>query len=222
MTLLSSSQEANEAFEKFMRHNIPTLRSINLYIESGDKCSVLDALIPRSSKRFIVALNLTSVKLEGQATLVHKAGKATAAGLWPALDELNVSNCRANTGHFENIAGAIRSGRAPNLRVLNWNAQSSIRERRESRRVDAIILSALASGQCPFIERLSFTDNRFCPEHDIDMLGDALRACSTLRVLEMYCSRSQGHELETLTSVFEAGHVPRLARIFARATKSYE
>lgn len=213
-----------------MKHTIPTLRSINLYVEKGDKCSVLDALIPRSSKRFVVAPNLTRVKLEGQATLVHKAGKVIAAGLWPALEELNVSNCRANAGHFENLAGAIRSGRAANLRLLNWDCQTEIRGKpvRQGGRphgsvngVDDVILSALASGQCPLVERLSFTKNRFCPEHQITMLGDALRACSNLRVLQMDCSRSPGRELRTLTSALKAGHVPRLTRIFARATKPY-
>lgn len=92
----------------------------------------------------------------------------------------------------------------------------------EMRGIDDVILSALASGQCPLIERLSFTKNHFCPEPFIDMLEDALRACSNLRVLEMDCSRSPGFELRTLTSVLEAGHVPFLTRIFARATKQYD
>lgn len=200
-----------------MKRVIPTLRSINLFVRGG-KCSVLDALIPRSSKRFVVAPNLTCVKLRGQATLVHKAGKAIDAGLWPALEELNLSECRANVGHFKNLVRAIWSGRALNLRLLNWNGQSENRDKR----LDDVVLSALASGQCPLIEHLSFTGNRFCPEHAIDMLGYALRACSNLRVLKMDCSRAPGRELRTLTRVLEAGHVQHLAWIFARATKPYD
>lgn len=133
-----------------------------------------------------------------------------AAGLWPALEELKLS---ANTSQFDNLARAIRSGRAPSLRVLVVDGQS--RTRRTG--LCDVIFSALAAGQCLLIELLSFTDNKFCPEHRIDMLGDALKTCSNLRVLKVDCSQSPEREMSTLRKALEAGYLPRLTRIYARS-----
>lgn len=193
-----------------MRHAIPTLRSITVRTERG-KSPVLDALIPRSSKRFVVAPKLTRVVLRGQPTLVHKAGKAMAAGLWPALQDLDVSSCRANASQFENLARALRAGRAPRLRVLIWDSQSWTR----AQGLHDAVLAALASGQCPLVELLSFADNRFFPEHCIGMLGDALMACSNLRVLEMDCAQSPEIVIYTLRRALETRYryVPRLTWI---------
>ena len=137
--------------------------------------------------------------------------------LWPALEVLKLSHCRANAGHFEELAHGIRVGRVPHLRVLNWDDKSCIRKRP----VDDVILSALAWGRCPRIESLSFTRNHFCPEHSILYLKDALKACPGLLSLEMDCSRRPCVQLRDLTCALRKGHLPNLVYLFVRATAPY-
>lgn len=202
-----------------MRYSIPTLRSVTIGARSYRRCRmvsvILGGLVPLSARHNRVAPNLTRVELHGGASAVTKAGKGIAAGLWPALEELDVSNCRANADHFDNLAHGLSTGCAQNLRVLNWDSQSN--ERKTP--VDAVILSALSTGRCPRIERLSFTGNRFCPEYRIHGLRGALRASPNLQQLSMDCSRSPRFELRELTLALKAGYAPRLDSLYVRSTK---
>ncbi|CAM9109349.1 unnamed protein product [Ectocarpus sp. 13 AM-2016] len=179
--------------------------------------AILRELVPLSAKRHRVAPRLARVHLADGATGVAKAGRAVAAGLWPALEVLTFSHCRANAGHFRDLARGLRSGLAPRLRVLGWDDQSSVRDVA----VDDVILGALSWGQCPLVERLSFTGNRFCPEHRIRYLEEMLWVCPRLRELRMDCSRTPHHQLRVLAGALAAGHVPRLERLLVRATARY-
>ena len=212
---------AEEAVTKVVRHSIPTLRRITVSGWKGDGRSrvapIIGELVPLSAKRRRVAPQLRRVELVAGATGVAKAGKAAAAGLWPALEVLKLSHCRANAGHFEELAHGIRVGRVPHLRVLNWDDQSCIRKRP----VDDVILSALAWGRCPRIKGLSFTGNHFCPEGRILYLKDALKACPGLLMLEMDCSFRPCVQLRDLTRVLQTGHLPNLEYLFVRATAPY-
>lgn len=201
--------------KKIVQHSIPTLRSISA--EGFHVNNILDELVPRSAKRYRIVPNLNRVVLHGQATCIARAGRAIAAGLWPALEKFIVPHCSANASYFSNLAHGIRSGCVPNLRLLRWDHQTTNRKRS----LDSLLLSALAAGKCPRIERLSFTENDFCPEYRIDSLRDALRACPNLRVLRMDCSRDPGNELRAVTAALEAGEVPRLTYLFMRSTKAY-
>ena len=216
-------RDPEEAVKRVVRHSIPTLRRITV---SGGKghhhgrfrvAPIIGELVPLSAKRRRVAPQLRRVELVAGATGVAKAGKAVAAGLWPALEVLKLSRCRANASQFEELAHGIRTGRAPHLRVLNWDDQSCIRKRP----VDDVILSALAWGRCPRIESLSFTGNHFCPEHRILYLKDALKACPGLLSLEMDCSRRPCVQLHDLTCALRKGHLPNLVYLFVRATAPY-
>ncbi|CBJ32157.1 hypothetical protein Esi_0311_0033 [Ectocarpus siliculosus] len=179
--------------------------------------AILGELVPLSAKRHRVAPRLARVHLVDGATGVAKAGRAVAAGLWPALEVLTFSHCRANAGHFRDLARGLRSGLAPRLRVLGWDDQSSVRDVA----VDDVILGALSWGQCPLVERLSFTGNRFCPEHRIRYLEEMLWVCPRLRELRMDCSRTPHHQLSVLAGALAGGHVPRLERLLVRATARY-
>lgn len=145
---------------------------------------------------------------------MQKAGEAIALGLWPALEVLEVPHCRAKASNFEALARGLKTGCAPNLRVLNWDDQASNRKIP----LDNLILSALAAGQCPLIERLSFTGNYRCPEARIDKLKCALRACPNLRELCMDCSVKARNELRDLHASLEAGYVPHLNFLFVRSS----
>ncbi len=164
-----------------------------------------------------VAPHLCCVELVAGATGVAKAGKAVAAGLWPKLKVLMFPHCRANRGHFEELAHGLALGRAPKLRVLIWDDQSCIRKRP----IDELLLSALVWRRCPRIERLSFTNNHFCPEHMILYLKEVLRACPSLRILEMDCSRRPCVQLHDLARALRKGHAPNLEYLFVRATAPY-
>ncbi|CAM9613864.1 unnamed protein product [Ectocarpus sp. 4 AP-2014] len=179
--------------------------------------AILGELVPLSAKRHRVAPRLSRVHLVDGATGVAKAGRAVAAGLWPALEELTFSHCRANAGHFRDLARGLRSGLAPRLRVLGWDDQSSVREAS----IDDVILGALSWGKCPLVERLSFTGNRFCPEHSIGYLEEALWVCPRLRELRMDCSRTPHRQLRVLAGALAGGHVPCLERLLVRATATY-
>ncbi|CAM9630955.1 unnamed protein product [Ectocarpus fasciculatus] len=211
-----------EAIRRVVQHSIPTLREITIrgypaYNGRARVGAILGGLVPLSAKRHRVAPRLARVHLEYGATGVAKAGKAVAAGLWPALEELTFSHCRANAGHFRDLARGLRSGLAPKLRVLGWDDQSCVRDVA----VDDVILSALSWGQCPLVESLSFTGNHFCPEHRIGYLEDVLWACPRLRELRMDCSRTPHHQLGILARALVGGHVPRLERLLVRATAPY-
>ena len=212
---------AEEAVKRVVRHSIPTLGSVTVSGRRGDGRSrvapIIGELVPLSAKRHRVAPQLRRVELIAGATGVAKAGKAVAAGLWPALEVLKFPHCRANAGHFEELAHGIRTGRVPHLRVLNWDDQSCIRKKP----VDDVILSALAWGKCPRIESLSFTGNHFCPEDKIVYLKDALKACPSLRMLNMDCSRSPSIQLHHLSRTLREGHLPNLEGLFVRATAPY-
>lgn len=175
---------------------------------------ILGELVPLSASRRRVTPRLTRVRLVAGANAVARAGKAVAAGLWPAIEELDFSHCRANASQFADLARGMSDGLVPRLRALNWDDQSCIRKRA----VDDVLLEALARGRCPLVERLSFTGNHFCPEYRIDRLFDALRACPLLRELRMDCSRTPQSELRALTRALVAGHCPRLELLFVRAT----
>ncbi|CAB1110526.1 unnamed protein product [Ectocarpus sp. CCAP 1310/34] len=238
-----------QAIRRVVQHSIPTLREITIRgyptwtgraRPSGGSCSIqyppcarspsagaphgpdapgaiLGELVPLSAKRHRVAPRLARVHLVDGATGVAKAGRAVATGLWPALEVLTFSHCRANAGHFRDLARGLRSGLAPRLRVLGWDDQSSIRDVA----VDDVILNALSWGQCPLVEHLSFTGNRFCPEHRITYLEEMLWVCPRLRELRMDCSRTPHHELRVLAGALAGGHVPRLERLLVRATAPY-
>lgn len=208
--------------KRVVRHSIPTLRTIIIKgdtrgVDSRNVAAVLGELVPLSAKRHRVAPLLTRVTLADGSNAVAKAGKAIAAGLWPSLQELFLSHCHANAGHFKNLAVGLSSGRAPMLRVLNWDGQTNHRETP----LDVVILSALAAGKCPHIQCLSFTNNKVCPEYRIDCLRDALRACPNLRELRMDCSRSPRRDAQVLTRALKAGETPRLASLFIRSTTSF-
>lgn len=186
-------------------------------MDSRNVAAILGVLVPLSAKRHRVAPVLTRVRVRDGSNAVAKVGKAIAAGLWPELQQLFLPHCHANAGHFRNLAVGLRSGRAPELRVLNWDGQTYHREKP----LDVVILSALAAGKCPRIKSLSFTENKFCPEYRIDSLGDALRACRNLRELSMDCSRSPCREVEVLTRALQAGYAPRLEILFIRSSKPF-
>ncbi|CBJ33926.1 hypothetical protein Esi_0711_0001 [Ectocarpus siliculosus] len=211
-----------QAIRRVVQHSIPTLREIAIrrYPTWNGRArvgAILGELVPLSAKRHRVAPRLARVHLVDGATGVAKAGRAVAAGLWPALEVLTFSHCRANAGHFRDLARGLRSGLAPRLRVLGWDDQSSVRDVA----VDDVILGALSWGQCPLVERLSFTGNRFCPEHRIRYLEEMLWVCPRLRELRMDCSRTPHHQLRVLAGALAGGHVPRLERLLVRATARY-
>ncbi|CAB1115957.1 unnamed protein product [Ectocarpus sp. CCAP 1310/34] len=174
-------------------------------------------LVPLSAKRHRVARRLARVHLVDGATGAAKAGKAVAAGLRPALEVPTFSHCRANAGHFRDLARGLRSGLAPRLRVLGWDDQSTIRDAA----LDDVILGALSWGHCPLVERLSFTGTRFCPEHSIRYLEEMFWVCPRLRELRMDCSRTPHHQLRVLAGALAGEHVPRLERLLVRATAPY-
>ena len=224
---------SEEAVKRVVRHSIPTLRRITVSGSKGRRITIsggigwqdgrsrvapiIGELVPLSNQRRRVAPQLRHVELVAGATGVAKAGKAVAAGLWPALKVLKFSHCRANASQFEELAHGLRTGRAPHLRVLDWDDQSCIR----IKPVDDVILSALAWGRCPRIKSLSFTGNHFCPEHRILYLKDALKACPSLLTLEMDCSRRPCVQLRDLTRSLREGHLPNLEGLFVRATAPY-
>ena len=121
------------------------------------------------------------------------------------------------TGHrctgFKN--NPFHAGIVPVQETVNRRQVTIIRP------VDDVILSALAWGRCPRIESLSFTGNHFCPEHMILYLEDALKACPSLLMLDMDCSRRPCVQLHDLTCVLRKGHLPNLEYLFVRATASY-
>ncbi|CAN0013357.1 unnamed protein product, partial [Sphacelaria rigidula] len=210
-----------EAVKRVIQHATPTLRSITIRATGVTSCNrvsaVLGALVPLSRKQYREAPNLTRVELVGGPSGVAKAGRAIAAGLWPALEELIVARCGANPDQFKQIARGISSGRVPKLRVLNWDRQTYHRRRP----LDDVLLLALSAGRCPLIESLSFTGNHFCPEFSILYIWHALRACPRLMELRMDCSRTPRRELNVLTEALRAGEAPRLASLFVRSTKTY-
>lgn len=221
-TLYPDHKRLEEAVKRVVRHSIPTLRRIE--VNGGVRqdgrarvAPIIGALVPLSAKWHRVAPQLRRVELIAGATGVAKAGKAVAAGLWPALEVLSFTHCRANAGHFEDLADGIFAGRAPNLRALEWDDQSCIRKKS----VDDQILSALAGGACPRLESLSFKDNHFCPEHSILYLKDALGGCPNLRVLAMDCSRRPCMQLRDLARALRKGLVPKLDFLYVRATAPY-
>ena len=211
-----------EAVKRVVRHSIPTLRriTVNGGVRQDGRARVapiIGELVPLSAKHHRVAPQLKWVELIAGATAVAKAGKAVAAGLWPALEVLSFTHCRANAGQFEDLADGIFAGRVPNLRTLEWDDQSCIRKKS----VDDVILSALGGGACPRLESLSFKDNHFCPEYSILYLKDALRACPNLRVLAMDCSRKPCMQLRDLAQALRKGWMPKLDFLFVRATAPY-
>ncbi|CAM9521291.1 unnamed protein product [Hapterophycus canaliculatus] len=210
-----------QAVKRVVRHSITTLQEITISSCTGPGnvplAHILGELVPRSAKRRRVAPRLAKVHLVAGATGVAKAGKAVAAGLWPALEVLTFSHCRANAGHFKDLASGLSARLAPRLRVLYWGDQSSIRKNP----IDDVVLTALSRGGCPLIEHLSFTGNHFCPEKRIECLLGALRACPLLRTLRMDCSRTPHLELRDLARALEAGHAPNLELLFVRATTRY-
>ncbi|CAB1102499.1 unnamed protein product [Ectocarpus sp. CCAP 1310/34] len=211
-----------QAVGRVVRHSIPTLREITIrgfptWNGRARVSAILGEAVPPSAKRHRVAPRLSRVHLVDDATGVAKAGRAVAAGLWSALELLTFSHCRANAGHLRDLARGLRSGLAPRLRVLGWDDQSSIRETS----IDDVILGALSWGKCPLVESLSFTGNRFCPEHSIGYLEEALWVCPRLRELRMDCSRTPHRQLRVLAGALEGGHVPRLEKLLVRATAPY-
>eukprot|EP00752_Nemacystus_decipiens_P010778 g9587.t1 len=211
-----------EAVKRVVRHSIPTLRWITVKGDARDNgrtrvAPIIGELVPLSAKHHRVAPQLKRVELMAGATGVAKAGKAVAAGLWPALEVLSFTHCRANAGHFKDLADGILAGRVPNLRSLEWDDQSCIRKKP----VDDVILAALAGGACPRLKSISFKDNRFCPEYSILYLEDALRACPNLRVLAMDCSRKPCMQLRDLARALRKGWVPKLDFLYVRATAPY-
>lgn len=211
-----------DVVRKVVRHSIPTLLwiEVNGGLRQDGRARVapiIGELVPLSAKRHRVAPHLKRVELIAGAAGIAKAGKAVAAGLWPALEVLSFTHCRANAGHFKDLAVGLSEGRAPNLRTLAWDDQSCIRKRP----VDDVILSALAGGGCPRLESLSFKDNHFCPEYRILFLNDALRACPNLRVVAMDCSRKPCMQLHDLARALRKGWMPKLDFLFVRATAPY-
>eukprot|EP00752_Nemacystus_decipiens_P010780 g9589.t1 len=214
--------DLEEAVKRVVRHSIPTLRwiTVNGGVRQDGRARVapiIGELVPLSAKRHRVAPQLKRVELMAGATGVAKAGKAVAAGLWPALEVLSFTHCRANAGHFEDLADGVFAGRVPNLRSLEWDDQSCIRKKP----LDDVILAGLAGGACPRLNYLSFKDNRFCPEYSISYLEDALRACPNLRVLAMDCSRKPCMQLRDLARALRKGWVPKLEFLYVRATAPF-
>ena len=172
--------------KRVVRHSVTTLRSITVKGVT-DHAPIIGELVPLSKNKQRVAPKLTRVELQYGTTGVAKAGKAIAAGLWPALEELLLPNCRMDAQHFKELGHGIRDGRVPKLRVLNWDSQIF-----ETRRVlvkgCCSILNALSAGKCPAIEHLSLINtccHQYC--HGLDVEG-AFMACPNLRELRMHCS----------------------------------
>ncbi|CAN0044462.1 unnamed protein product [Scytosiphon promiscuus] len=208
-------QVLEKTVQRVVQHSIPTLCSISVSggrgKDSAKVAAIIGALVPVSVKRHRVAPRLTRVHLRHGANGVVKAGKAIAAGLWPALEELQVPGCHGKIEHFLALSKALRSGQAPKLRVLNWDRQSLGAER-----VDNEVLGALSAGKCPRIERLSFTEKYYLRELKLDSLGDALLACPNLLELRMDLPRAASQALGALTAVLQAEGVPRLASVAIR------
>lgn len=201
-----------------MHYSIPTLRSITVEghrgKDSGRVAAIIGELVPTCAKHRQVAPRLVRVQIHHGANGVVKAGKAVAAGLWPALEELIVPRCHGNTGHFSALSSALRSGCAPNLRVLTWDDQSCIKQT-----VDESVLWGLCTGKCPHMEKLSFTSP--WSSHSLartDSLRGALQACPNLRELRMDCTRSPGRKLGDLTASLQAGDVPCLTYLLVQTS----
>lgn len=205
-----SSQGGYQALEKAVKRvvqlSIPTLRSISVKgrrsRDASRVAAILEELVPLSAKAYRVAPKLTRVELCHSATAFSKAGKAIAAGLWPALEELVVPSCHANLGHTKKLVLGLRSGRAPNLRTLNWDEQANTRCRNGYKNLNDAILSAVSAGKCPRIERLAFT---FAPRSkpSVKAVMYTLRDCPTLRELRIKFKRrfSLGDRRVTFTVV---------------------
>lgn len=198
-----------------MQHSIPTLQSItvtgNRGKDSGRVAAIVGALVPISAKRHRIAPRLTRVEIRDGANGIVKAANAIAAGLWPALQELILTNCHGNNSHFSGLSKTLRLGCAPNLRVLIWDNQCCGKDG-----VDDLVLWGLSAGNCPRIERMSFTDNFWLLEVRLDNLRGALHACPNLRELRMDCTRSPGKQMRDLTAALQAGDMPRLTSLFLR------
>lgn len=198
-----------------MQHSIPTLQSItvagNRGKDSGRVAAIVGVLVPISAKRHRIAPRLTRVEIRDGANGIVKAGKAIAAGLWPALEELVMTNCHGNNSHFSGLSKALRLGCAPNLRVLIWDNQVCGKDG-----VDDLVLGGLSAGNCPRIERMSFTDSFWLSELRLDNLRSALHACPNLRELRMDCTRSPGKQMRDLATALQAGDMPRLTSLFVR------
>jgi len=199
-----------------VEHSIPTLGSITVTGNRGKDswrvAAIIGVLVPTSSKRHRVAPRLTTVELRHGANGVVKAGKAIAAGLWPALKELVVPIHHGNTGHFSGLTDALRLGCAPNLRVLDFGYQS-----RSRADLSNSVLWALSAGKCPHLEKLNFVgDSSYFDVHGMDALGGALQACSSLRELRMDGTRFPEKQLRDLLSALQAGHLPRLMSLSVR------
>lgn len=202
------------AVKKVVRHSIHTLRSITVRgmrgKDSARVAAILCELVPSSSKNYRKAPRLTHVELHHSAAAFSKAGKAIAAGLWPALEELLLPNCHANLTHIGKLVSGLGCGRAPNLRLLDWDEQAS----NHHKRLDDAILSALSKGECPHLEFLSFANAKAINpsiSDDSQHLKGALRACPLLKELRMTVTRRSTEDLTRLTEALEAGDVPCLA-----------
>eukprot|EP00903_Cladosiphon_okamuranus_P020850 g19149.t1 len=208
-------QVLEKAVQRVVQHSIPTLQSIavtgNRGKDSGRVAAIVGVLVPNTAKRHRIAPRLTQVKIRDGANGIVKVGKAIAAGLWPALEELDMTNCHGNNKHFSGLSKALRLGCAPNLRVLIWDNQVCSKDG-----VDDLILGGLSAGKCPRIERMSFTDNFWLSELRIDNLRSALHACPNLRELRMDCTRSPGKQMRDLAAALQAGDMPRLRSLFVR------
>lgn len=201
-----------------MQHSIPTLQSITVTgsrgKDSGRVAAIVGVLVPVSTKRRRIAPRLTRVKIRDGANGIAKAGKAIAAGLWPALEELDMTNCHGNNSHFRDLSEALRLGCAPNLRVLIWDNQVCGQDG-----LNDLVLGGLSAGKCPRIERMSFTDSFWLSELRMDNLRSALRACPDLRELRMDCTRSPGRQMRDLAAALQDGDVPRLTVLFIRESR---
>jgi len=208
-------QILEKAVQRVVKHSVPTLRSITVTGNRGKDSlrvsAIIGVLVPNSSKLHRVVPSLTRVELRHGANGVVKAGKAIAAGLWPALEELIVANCHGNTGHFSELSKALAVGLPPKLRVLSWDTQSCTEFG-----VDDLMLRAISDGKCLHIERISFTENFYNSRSSQESLAGALQACPNLRELRMDCTSLPGKQLRDLTSALLDGLVPRLTSLIVR------
>lgn len=205
--------------QRVVPHSIPTLRSITVAgrrgKDSGRVAAIVGVLVPVAVKRHRLVPKLTLVELWHGANGVVKAGKAIAAGLWPALEELVMPSHHGNIGHFSGQVDALRRGCAPNLRVLDLKYQLM-----PNKKLSNSILWALSAGKCPHMEHLNFGSNsyHFDERPSLDALRGALQACSNLRELRMDCTGIPDEQLCDVLAALQAGKMPLLTFLLSIRT----
>lgn len=201
--------------KKVVASSIPTLCSIAIKgVSRADKMKVAAIFVeiaPINRKQPLVAPLLSNIEVRGSSVSVIQLGKGVQDGRFPALEVLKVSDNNLNKRSMKHLIKAISQGKAPNLRVLNWDGLA-----RRERGATNEMLQALSKGTCPSMEVLSFMENHGFDQQSLSFLGRALQACPKLRMVWMDSTMKPHVLLRDLIKLLRAGDMPLLESLSVR------